>query len=287
MLAPGEQPTGRALRTGEAQRDVTMGVRRGDGALVWVTADAVPLRGADGAPGGVVTALVDVTAEHEAAAELRRSQDAFRLLAEQSGDVVARMDMENRYVYVSPACERVYGWRPEEMLGRLAFDFIHPDDVPARQRLRLELLDGREAATSEFRVLARRRGVGAGARDDRAAARQRRRARGAPAAPPATCVAAGPPTRRCAGRPSSSPAPSRTRRSGWPSWASTGASCASTGRSATWWATPRTTCWPRTFQDITHAEDLDADLALIEEVIAGRPGRATRWRSATCGPTAG
>ena len=94
----------------------------------------------------MVTALADVTAEQEAAAELRRSRQAFRLLAEQSGDVVARMDMDNRYVYLSPACERVYGWRPEEMVGRSAFDFIHPDDVTARRRLRLELLDGREAA---------------------------------------------------------------------------------------------------------------------------------------------
>jgi diguanylate cyclase (GGDEF)-like protein/PAS domain S-box-containing protein len=268
VLVPGEQPTGRALRTGEAQRDVTMGVRRGDGALVWVTADAVPLRGADGAPGGVVTALVDVTAEHEAAAELRRSQDAFLLLAEQSGDVVARMDMENRYVYVSPACERVYGWRPEEMLGRLAFDFIHPDDVPARQRLRLELLDGREAATSEFRVLA----PDGGWVPVRGTIALLRGSDGAPEALLST-------TRDMRRRRAADEALRRATEQFTSAFAHAPIGMALVGVDGRFLRVNRALCdlvgyaeddlLAMAFQDITHAEDLDADLALIEAVLRG------------------
>ncbi|MDP9478867.1 MAG: PAS domain-containing protein [Actinomycetota bacterium] len=31
--------------------------------------------------------------------------------------------------YVSPAVERVLGYRPEEMVGTLALDYVHPEDV--------------------------------------------------------------------------------------------------------------------------------------------------------------
>ncbi len=268
VLAPGDQPAARALRTGEAQRDVMMGVRHRDGALVWVAADAVPLRDPDGAVRGVVTALSDVTAEHEAAAELRRSQDAFRLLAEQSGDVVARMDMENRYTYVSPACERVYGWTPQEMLGRSAFDFIHPDDVAGRQRLRLELLDGRDAATSEFRMLA----PDGGWVPVRGTIALLRASDGAPEALLST-------TRDMRRRRAADEALRRATEQFTSAFAHAPIGMAIVGVDGRFLRVNRALCdlvgygeddlLARSFQDITHAEDLDADLALIEEVLRG------------------
>jgi diguanylate cyclase (GGDEF)-like protein/PAS domain S-box-containing protein len=268
VLAPGDQPAGRALRTGEAQRDVRMGVRRNDGALVWVAADAVPLRGPGGGACGVVTALVDVTAAHEAAAELRRSHDAFRLLAEQSGDVVARMDMENRYVYVSPACERVYGWAPEEMVGRSAFDFIHPDDVAGRRRLRVELLDGREAATGEFRVLA----PDGGWIPVRGTIALLRASDGAPEALLST-------TRDMRRRRAADEALRRATEQFTSAFAHAPIGMALVGLDGRFLRVNRALCdlvghdegdlLALSFQDITHAEDLDADLALIEAVLRG------------------
>ncbi|SEA59951.1 sensor domain-containing protein [Alkalimonas amylolytica] len=43
-------------------------------------------------------------------------------------DVVCVVDKEGRFLSVSAASERVFGYRPEEMIGRTAFEFIHPDD---------------------------------------------------------------------------------------------------------------------------------------------------------------
>jgi diguanylate cyclase (GGDEF)-like protein/PAS domain S-box-containing protein len=268
VIAPGDQPAARALRTGEAQRDVTMGVRRPDGGLVWVTAAAVPLRDPDGAVCGVVTAMVDVTAEHEAAAELRRSRDAFHLLAEGSGDVVAVMDMENRYTYVSPACERVYGWRPEEMVGRSAFEFVHPDDVAGRQRLRLELLDGRETATSEFRM----RGPDGEWVPVRGTLALLRASDGAPEALLSTARDMRP--RRAADE-----ALRRATEQFTSAFAHAPIGMALVGIDGRFLRVNRALCdlvgygedelLARSFQDITHAEDLDADLALIDDVLSG------------------
>jgi len=38
-------------------------------------------------------------------------------------------DVDGPRRYVSPAAERVLGWRPEELVGRRAIEFVHPEDV--------------------------------------------------------------------------------------------------------------------------------------------------------------
>lgn len=53
----------------------------------------------------------------------------FRLLAEQSSDMVTRIGLDNILLYVSPACARITGWSAEELLGTSALAGIHPDDM--------------------------------------------------------------------------------------------------------------------------------------------------------------
>jgi PAS domain S-box-containing protein len=55
---------------------------------------------------------------HEAAAQLRQSEENFRTLVENLPDVVARFDPHLRYLYVSPAVQRVTGRPPQDYVGR-------------------------------------------------------------------------------------------------------------------------------------------------------------------------
>jgi diguanylate cyclase (GGDEF)-like protein/PAS domain S-box-containing protein len=64
-------------------------------------------------------------------AALLESEARLGLLAEHSGVVVMLSDLDGRRTYVSPAAERVIGWRPNELLGRAAQEFVHPDDQEA------------------------------------------------------------------------------------------------------------------------------------------------------------
>ena len=43
-------------------------------------------------------------------------------------DVVCVVDIEGRFLSVSAASERVFGYRPEEVIGRTAVERRHPDD---------------------------------------------------------------------------------------------------------------------------------------------------------------
>src|SRR5687768_11680357 len=61
------------------------------------------------------------------------SPDSFRLLVESSTDMLSRATPDAIYLYVSPASERIFGWKPEELVGRRTYDFFHPDDLAALQ----------------------------------------------------------------------------------------------------------------------------------------------------------
>jgi diguanylate cyclase (GGDEF)-like protein/PAS domain S-box-containing protein len=60
----------------------------------------------------------DVTERHESVARLARSEELFRLLAENSTDVVLRVGADDRILWVSPSVTPVLGWAATDCVGR-------------------------------------------------------------------------------------------------------------------------------------------------------------------------
>jgi PAS domain S-box-containing protein len=62
--------------------------------------------------------------------KLAKSEELYRLIAENTSDVIsfATFNLRPVYTYVSPSVKVSTGYEPEELLGKSPFNFIHPDD---------------------------------------------------------------------------------------------------------------------------------------------------------------
>ncbi len=78
----------------------------------------------------ITGAIRDITERKWAEEALRRNEEYYRSLIENASDILSVVNADATIRYESPSLERVLGYKPEEMIGKNAFSFIHPDDVP-------------------------------------------------------------------------------------------------------------------------------------------------------------
>lgn len=79
--------------------------------------------------------------------------DALERLPELLLDAVFMVDEGGRIVFVNPACQSIFGYAPEEMIGRIILDFIHPEDKARTVAEMGHVLNGRPGLGFENRYL--------------------------------------------------------------------------------------------------------------------------------------
>ena len=100
-----------------------------DGRVVWIH-DFVVVVAEAGKPVILRGVMVDVTDRRKAEAELRKREEHFRLLIENASDLITVINNQGILRFQSPSVVRMLGYRPEEMIGHSAFDYMHPEDAP-------------------------------------------------------------------------------------------------------------------------------------------------------------
>ncbi len=90
---------------------------------VWFSGSVTPFT-----EDSVVWVARDITDRKVAEESLWRSEERFNQLAEQSRTVAWEVDAEGLYTYVSHVAETVLGYRAEELVGRMHFYDLHPEE---------------------------------------------------------------------------------------------------------------------------------------------------------------
>ncbi len=125
-----EHPSMVALRTGEIVSAVVGIQNQTTGEYVWTEVSAVP-EFAPGAtsPHQVLVTLHDLTERKQSEAQHRLIERQFRIVADHTFDWESWHDAQGRFIYSSPSCERITGYRSDELMDLQAFiDLIHPED---------------------------------------------------------------------------------------------------------------------------------------------------------------
>ena len=82
----------------------------------------------------------------------QESEQRYRLMAENSTDMITRHSPEGVFLYASPACLSLLGYEPEEFIGNSLPDFIHPDDLDVIIRAYRIILQQNVIYTIEYRI---------------------------------------------------------------------------------------------------------------------------------------
>jgi PAS domain S-box-containing protein len=131
---------------------------RRDGATVWIAAEAHAITNADGETVGWHASGVDITERKHVEEALRESEERFRLLADNSRDVIRLYDPDRTIRYASPSCATVLGYTPEELVGHHSSEFQHPDDLAKIDERRRTAVATDDEVTLTYR--SRRKGGG-------------------------------------------------------------------------------------------------------------------------------
>lgn len=97
------------------------------GEELWVSAHVYPVRDRDGHTSEVVLIHENISERRRAERRLQYQLDLMNTITSNAVDALFLMDRDGRVTYVNPAAERIFGWRRDEILGRVLHDLVHAD----------------------------------------------------------------------------------------------------------------------------------------------------------------
>jgi PAS domain S-box-containing protein len=104
-----------------------------------------PILDAAGGRIGAVAVWLPIPERERAVAALQESEVRFRALTEQASDVIAEVEADGNFLYVSPRFTDLLGYSEEEIIGQSAVALVHPDDLARVQRLHREARGSRSS----------------------------------------------------------------------------------------------------------------------------------------------
>ncbi|NOK57816.1 MAG: hypothetical protein GFH27_549287n120 [Chloroflexi bacterium AL-W] len=138
IVHPDDQARIRQHLHGEVQQhkicEMTFRIIARDGREVWIGHLCQPVYASDRRWLGQRASNRDITKQIQAEEALRESQERYRMMVEESDDLITQVNMDGHFIYLNHTAARVYGLLIEECVGRSAFDFVHPEDRERTQK---------------------------------------------------------------------------------------------------------------------------------------------------------
>jgi len=91
----------------------------------------------------LLTVNRDVEELKRTADELSKSEEHYRLLTEQSSDLVRLLGLDGKVSYVSPSVERILGYSPTEYLAEPSLSLMHPSELETAKSILNDVKSGK------------------------------------------------------------------------------------------------------------------------------------------------
>ena len=127
-------------------------LRGKNGHYVWFESIIRAVPNENGPPYQLAFTSRNIHARKVAQATLLENTKRYRWLMDNSTDMIGIYNPENICMYISPVCEDLVGYTPEEMLGQSVYAFIHEDDHQSVTELHQKNLEHANISTVTYRL---------------------------------------------------------------------------------------------------------------------------------------
>ncbi|MCK4700729.1 MAG: PAS domain S-box protein, partial [Bacteroidales bacterium] len=119
--------TVKAIESGQAQPPYELELLHKSGRKVFVEVREAPVV-ENGITTSIVGAITDITDRKNVEEAIRKSEEKYRLLADNSIDVIWQMDLKLAFIYVSPSVKNMMGYTVDEWVGTRLFQHASRKD---------------------------------------------------------------------------------------------------------------------------------------------------------------
>jgi PAS domain S-box-containing protein len=124
-----------------------------NGSIVWLEARMSFIRNAKGNPIGIIGTSRDITARKEIEFKHKESEIRYQTLIENITEVIVEIDLDGNLIFVSPQVFDTIGFEPDEIMGKNAFEFIHPDDYDLFTHTLRKMVSENKRISVEYKIL--------------------------------------------------------------------------------------------------------------------------------------
>ena len=128
-----------------------------NGQYIWIKNSGLIVKNVNGSPRKMIGTHIDISEIKEKERQLELSEEKFRFIAENTTDLICQNFTDGTFIYVSNSSKDIVGYKPEELINRCFFDFIHPDELNFVKSSLLELQTS-PIKTLTFRVKSKTNG---------------------------------------------------------------------------------------------------------------------------------
>lgn len=115
---------------GKAPYDLECRIVRSNGEVRTIHCRGEVLRDTNGLPIRMLGTALDITDRKRKESALQQREAHYRTLIEHSSDAITILELDGTIRFESPSFERLLGYAQHELNGRIAFELLHPEDLP-------------------------------------------------------------------------------------------------------------------------------------------------------------
>ena len=147
------------VKRGQAFTNVITQQSHKDGSILDIAVTYSPFRNSTGEIIAIIAIYREITDRVNIERELKRTRELYKLITENTTDMIKIYSKDKRIIYASPSHEKGIGFTPEQLIGRHVYDLIPSEEIEDFKWMLQKLVKTGEPQLIQIKLLTKNNGT--------------------------------------------------------------------------------------------------------------------------------